>query len=102
MPAQVVAAAEVSHEDAGAVSGIVSTGYQVGGALALAVISTLSTSAVTDQLRSGGAPVDALTAGFQRGLLLAAVLAGVNLLLALRTRHLVPTEEQVAELAVAA
>src|SRR3954447_5216348 len=33
VPAQIVAAADVSHEDAGAVSGIVNTGYQVGSAV---------------------------------------------------------------------
>ena len=56
VPAQVVAAAEVSHDDAGAVSGVVNTGYQVGGALGLAVISTLSTSEVTAKL--GGRRLD--------------------------------------------
>ncbi len=102
VPAQVVAAAEVSHEDAGAVSGIVNTGYQVGGALGLAVISTLSTSEVTARLAAGSSTADALTAGFQRGLVLAAVLAAVNLGLALWSRQLVPDAEQVAELAAAA
>ena len=100
--AQVVAAADVSHADAGAVSGIVNTGYQVGGALGLAVISTLSTSVVTSELARGGSQVDALTAGFQRGLVLAAVLAAVNVALALWSRHLVPDAEQVAELAAVA
>ena len=100
--AQVVAAADVSHEDAGAVSGVVNTGYQVGGALGLAVISTLSTSVVTGRLVTGGSQVDALTAGFQRGLVLAAILAAVNVGLALWSRHLVPDAEQVAELAAVA
>ena len=101
VPAQIVAAADVSHENAGAVSGIVSTGYQVGGALGLAVISTISTSLVTEMLRTGSSQVDALTAGFQRGLLVAAVLAAVNVGLALWSRQLMPDPEQLAELAVA-
>jgi EmrB/QacA subfamily drug resistance transporter len=100
--AQVVAVADVSHGDAGAVSGIVNTGYQVGGALGLAVISTLSTSVVSHQLATGGSPLDALTAGFQRGLVLAAVLAAANVALALWSRQLVPDAEQVAELAAVA
>jgi EmrB/QacA subfamily drug resistance transporter len=102
VPAQVAAAADVSHQDAGAVSGVVSTGYQVGGALGLAIISTLSTSEVTARLATGSSPGDALTAGFQRGLVLAAVLAVVNLGLALWSRQLVPDAEQVAELTAAA
>jgi hypothetical protein len=84
------------------VSGIVSTGYQVGGALGLAVISTLSTSVVTHQLATGSSPADALTAGFQRGLVLAAVLAAANVALALWSRQLVPDAEHVAELAAVA
>jgi predicted MFS family arabinose efflux permease len=100
--AQVVAVADVTHADAGAVSGIVNTGYQVGGALGLAVISTLSTSVVTSQLATGVSQADALTAGFQRGLVLAAVLAVVNVALALWSRQLVPDAEQVAELAAVA
>src|SRR3954451_18546396 len=101
VPAQVVAVAEASHEDAGAVSGVVSTGYQVGGALGLAVISTLSTSLVTEMLGTGSSQVEALTAGFQRGLVIAAILAAVNVGLALWSRQLVPDAEQLAELAVA-
>ena len=66
------------------------------------MISTLSTSEVTAKLAAGGSTADALTAGFQRGLVLAAVLAAVNLGLALWSRQLVPDAEQVAELAAAA
>jgi EmrB/QacA subfamily drug resistance transporter len=100
--AQVVAAADVSHEDAGAVSGVVNTGYQVGGALGLAVISTLSTSVVTGLVTTGSSQADALTAGFQRGLVLAAILAAANVGLALWSRHLVPDADQLAELAAVA
>src|SRR3954469_24895928 len=101
VPAQVVAVADVSNEDAGAVSGVVNTGYQVGGALGLAVISTLSTSLVTEMLVSGSSQVEALTAGFQRGLVIAAILAAGNVALALWSRSLVPDADQLAELAVA-
>jgi hypothetical protein len=44
---------------------------------------------------------DALTAGFQRGMVIAAILAAVNVGLALWSRQLVPDTEQLAELAVA-
>ena len=99
-PAQ-IAAADATHEDAGAVSGLVSTGYQVGGALGLAVISTFATSHVNALLAGGTALEDALVAGFHRGLLLAALLALVNVALSATSRQLVPDAEQVAELAAA-
>jgi predicted MFS family arabinose efflux permease len=102
VPAQIVAVADVDQGDAGAVSGVVSTGYQVGGALGLAVISTLSTSLVTHELATGSSPAEALTAGFQRGLLIAAFLAAANVALALWSRSLVPDADQMAELAAAA
>ncbi|MFI7585445.1 MFS transporter [Spongisporangium articulatum] len=97
VPAQIGAVSEISHEDAGAAAGIVSTGYQVGGALGLAVISTLATSVVTSSLTAGATQVEALVDGFHRGLLLAAVLGAGNLLLAAASRQLVPTEEELAE-----
>ena len=100
-PAQIAAAADVTHEDAGAVSGVVNTGYQVGGALGLAVISTIATSHVNALLAGGTAAQDALVAGFHRGLLVAALLAVVNVALSATSRQLVPDAEQVAELAAA-
>lgn len=97
VPAQIAAVADVRHDDAGAASGVVSAGYQVGGALGLAIITTLSTSHVTDLVAGGSDPVNALVEGFHRGLLVAAVFAGVNLLVALASPQLVPDAEQLAE-----
>lgn len=102
VPAQITALSHVAHADAGSASGLINTGYQVGGALGLAVISTLATSAVTSSLTGGATAEVALVDGFQRGLLLTAALAGATLLLALVSRQLVPSAEEVAELAVAA
>ncbi|CAN5157023.1 DHA2 family efflux MFS transporter permease subunit [soil metagenome] len=101
VPAQISALSQVEHRDAGAASGIINTGYQVGGALGLAVISSLATSAVTASLTSGGSPTAALVDGFQRGLLLTAVLGTAILVLAAVSRQLVPSAEEMAELAVA-
>ncbi|MBZ5739818.1 DHA2 family efflux MFS transporter permease subunit [Nocardioides mangrovi] len=102
VPAQIIALSDVAHEDAGAASGLINTGYQVGGALGLAVISTLATSAATSSLAGGADPQTALAAGYERGLLLTAALGGVILLLAAVSRQLVPSPEEVAELAAAA
>ncbi len=102
VPAQISALSEIAHEDAGAASGIINTGYQVGGALGLAVVSSLATSAVTSSLTSGAAPQAALVDGFQRGLLATAVLGLAILVLAAVSRQLLPTPEELADLAVAA
>jgi EmrB/QacA subfamily drug resistance transporter len=102
VPGQIIAVADVSHEEAGAASGLISSGYQVGGALGLAIITTFSTSRVTDLATQGVPLPDALVAGFQRGLLIAAVFAAINLAVSLVSPQLVPEPEQLAEAAAAA
>jgi EmrB/QacA subfamily drug resistance transporter len=99
---QIAAVAEVPHEDAGAASGIVTTAFQVGGAVGLALVSTAATSRVTDAVASGMTQPDALAAGFQRGMLVAAGLAVLNLLVgAVRAPRIKPAPELVAEAAAA-
>ncbi len=97
VPNQIAAIVDVRHEEAGAASGVVTSGYQVGGVLGLAVITTLSTSKVTDALASGLAPQQALVEGFHRGLLVAAVFALANVVVGLASPKLVPDAEQLAE-----
>ena len=97
VPGQIAAVADVTHEEAGAASGVVTSGYQVGGALGLAIITTLSTSHVTHLMTTGTDPSQALVEGFHRGLLVAAVFAGINLVIALASPQLTPDAEQVAE-----
>jgi EmrB/QacA subfamily drug resistance transporter len=96
-PAQIAAVVEVRHEEAGAASGVVNAGYQVGGALGLAVITTLATSQVESLVAGGASPLAGLVGGFQRGLLVAAVFAAANLVLALSAPRVRPTAEQLAE-----
>lgn len=102
VPAQISALSEIDHEDAGAASGVINTGYQVGGALGLAIISSLATAAATASLADGASPVTALADGYERGLLLTAALGLGILALAAVSRQLKPSAEEVAELAVAA
>jgi EmrB/QacA subfamily drug resistance transporter len=102
VPAQISALSEIEHADAGAASGIINTGYQVGGALGLAVISSLATAAATSSLTDGASPTAALVDGYERGLLLTAVLGMAILVLAAASRQLKPSAEEIAELAVAA
>jgi EmrB/QacA subfamily drug resistance transporter len=101
-PASISAVADVRNDQAGAASGVVNAGYQVGGALGLAVITTLATSHVEELVRGGAGPQEALVDGFQRGLLIAAVFAAANLVLAVSAPRLRPTADQLAEAPVAA
>jgi MFS family permease len=101
-PASIAAVSDVEHEQAGAASGVVNAGYQVGGALGLAVITTLATSHVESLLAGGAAPQDALVGGFGRGLLFAAVFAAANIVIALGAPRLRPTSDQLAVAAAAA
>lgn len=102
VPNQIAAVADVRRDEAGAASGLVSAGYQVGGALGLAIITTLSTSHVESQLAAGATQADALVDGFHRGLLIAAIFAAVNVLASLPAPQLRPDADQLADAAVAA
>ena len=51
--------------DAGLASGLLNTTVQVGGALGLAVLATLSTEQTAGRLADGEAAPHALTAGYQ-------------------------------------
>ena len=82
VPAQIEAVTEVTDQDAGAASGLLSAGFQVGAALGLAVITTLSTGRVDDLLGDGALQAVAQTAGFERGMQATAVLAVLVLAIA--------------------
>jgi EmrB/QacA subfamily drug resistance transporter len=102
VPAQIAAVADVSAHEAGAASGVVTAFNQVGGALGLAVVTTLSTSKTTSDLAHGSAQSDALVAGFHRGLLVAAAFMVVAIAVTALSPRLAPSAEQIAEAAVAA
>jgi EmrB/QacA subfamily drug resistance transporter len=100
--ASISAVADVRHEEAGAASGVVNSGYQVGGALGLALITTLATSHVTSLVSGGMSPQEALVGGFERGLFVAAFFAVANIAIGLSAPTIKPTAEEIAEAAVAA
>lgn len=79
VPAQIGAVADVEASDAGSASGVLNAAFQVGAALGLAIITTLATSRIGDLLAGGAAPEAAQSAGFERGLQVAAALALANL-----------------------
>lgn len=97
---QIAAVAEVPHEDAGAASGIVTAAFQVGGAIGLALVSTAATSRVSDAVAGGMTQLDAQAAGFERGIVVAAGIAVLNLVVgAVRAPSIKPDPALVVEAA---
>jgi hypothetical protein len=80
--------------DAGLASGLVNTSAQVGGALGLAVLATLSTSRSADLLAGGTPPAAALTSGFHLAFGIGAALVAAAIVL---TATLLPPAAAVAK-----
>jgi EmrB/QacA subfamily drug resistance transporter len=94
VPVTLIATSGIPADDAGLASGLFNTSQQIGGALGLAVLSTLAASTTTDALASsGGRPsqaeqAQALVDGFHVAYIGSAVLLGTSaVLLALLLRR---------------
>jgi len=83
VPISIAALAGVHPSEAGLASGLINTSQQIGGALGIAVLSAVATSATGDALASGSAVPVALTDGFQASFVGAAAVALVGVLVAL-------------------
>jgi len=74
VPSSVAALAGVPAERAGVASALLNVSRQLGGALGLAVISTLVAATTTNALSAGHAAGAAMTAGFRSGFIVSAIL----------------------------
>jgi EmrB/QacA subfamily drug resistance transporter len=85
-------------QDAGLVSGLINTTAQVGGALGLAVLATLSTSRSDTLLKHGKSTADALTGGYHLAFWIAAALVLAAIVVATTVLKPAPKPEVAAEL----
>jgi len=65
IPVSIAALAGVAEPEAGLASGLLNTTQQLGGAIGVAVASTIAATHATTLLHQGAAPATALTSGFQ-------------------------------------
>jgi len=83
MPLLTIMMSEVPAADAGVASGVGNVTMQVGAALGLAALGTVSADRARDLVLSGQTVVSALTGGYQFGFAIAAALVAGGLLVAL-------------------
>jgi EmrB/QacA subfamily drug resistance transporter len=79
IPVSIAALAGVEWQEAGLASGLINTAQQIGGAVGVAVASSVATSHFTTLVREGSAQPAALTSGFQWGFWVMAGIAAAGI-----------------------
>jgi hypothetical protein len=83
VPISIAALSGIEPEEAGLASGLINTSQQIGGALGVAILTTVSTSRADNLIADGVAQPVAFTDGFSLAFWVAAAFAGLSILAAL-------------------
>jgi EmrB/QacA subfamily drug resistance transporter len=79
----IAAVAGTKPQEAGLASGLINTSQQIGGAVGIAILSTVAVSTTTDAVASGTRGPVALTEGFQAAFWVGALIASAGVVVAL-------------------
>ena len=96
VPISIAALAGIRQEEAGLASGLINTTQQIGGAVGIALLSSIAVSATEDKLGAGVQVADALVSGFQAAFWVGAAIAAAGFVAALvliRDAEVEPVEE---------
>jgi EmrB/QacA subfamily drug resistance transporter len=83
VPISIAALAGVSRQEAGLASGLINTTQQIGGAVGIALLSTIAITRTESELATGTAVPVAMVGGFQLAFLVGAAIAAAGLVAAL-------------------
>ena len=83
VPISIAALAGIESSEAGLASGLINTSQQIGGALGIAILSTIATTRTEDAVQSGTAAPNALVEGFHAAFWVGAGVALVGVVAAL-------------------
>ena len=100
VPITIAALAGTRPVEAGLASGLINTSQQIGGAVGIAILSTIAVSRTDNAVAGGAAPPVALTEGFQAAFWVGTFIALAGVLVSIflvRGRDLRPQEATVAE-----
>jgi MFS family permease len=80
VPISIAALAGIEAKDAGLASGLINTSQQIGGALGIAILSSVAVAHTENAAKAGHATPDALTTGFHAAFWVGAVVAAIGVI----------------------